>query len=183
MVDDPYKPFNDAVKNIKPDPKQPEGPANPYAARDKDNVGYVMPAPQWGITGTSRQGPLGSMGYRGPESEKSPAKSDIELTRGDPAKDRWVHGKINDGSGYRFLAQLAPVSSPTGLDGGRIERLALRHENGYVSAFYDHSWQVKPERQQDQKAVEKIQNHLEGRDKEFQPIVPKDHNKDHGKDR
>ena len=40
MADHPYKPFNDAVKNIKPEPNKPKGPDNPYQARDKDNADY-----------------------------------------------------------------------------------------------------------------------------------------------
>jgi len=175
MTDHPYKPFNDAVKNIQPKPKEAPGPANPYDARDKDNADYRHKPPTFGIAGTSRQGPPGSVGYRKQEI--------IQIIRGDPAKEGWVHGLLMDGSGYGFSAKLASAPSLYGLDGGRIERLALRLENGYVSAFYNHGWQVQPELFRDQQALEKIQDYLDGRDREFAPIVPRSPDKDHGHER
>lgn len=180
MVDDPYKPFNDAVKNIKPDPKQPESPANPYAARDKDNVGYVMPAPRWGITGTSRQGPPGSMRYR-PQfgTNYKGVKSEIEITKGDPQKDLWLHGRITTMAGYRFTLKNYDQPSSHGINQGTISKLEIRHKDTIV-VNYDRGWDIKPDTPQAREALNKIMDHFDPQRRDFQPITPKSSDKDHG---
>lgn len=180
MVDHPYKPFNDAVKNIKPEPKQPQGPTNPYPSRDKDNADYRFKPPTWGIAGTSRQGPPGTAGYR-PQfgSNYQGAKSEIEITKGDPKKDLWLHGKITTMDGYRFVLKNYDQPSSHGIDQGKISKLQIRQHEKIV-ANYDRGWDVKPDTPQAREALNKIMDHFDPQRRDFQSIAPKSPDKDHG---
>lgn len=77
MSDNPYKPFNDAVKNINPE-KEPE---QPEKIRDKDNVAPAPKPPSFGYVGRSNAAPRGHTGIkrdlRTPEAQKA-KQSDIK---------------------------------------------------------------------------------------------------------
>ena len=174
----PYKPFNDAVKNIKPEPKR-YIPANPYEPRDKSNTSYRPKPPTWGIAGTSRQGPAGTMGYRptfGTNYKK--AKSEIEITKGDPKRDLWIHGKFITMEGYRFVAKNYDQPSSHGINHGTISKLQIRHHNKIV-ANYDRCWDIKPNTPKAREALSKIMDYFDDRTKKFEPIVPKSKNIGH----
>ncbi len=60
MSDHPYKPFNDAVKNIKPG-KEPE---RPEKIRDRDNAASAPKPPSFGYVGRSNAAPRGHIGIK-----------------------------------------------------------------------------------------------------------------------
>lgn len=178
----PYKPFNDAAQNIEPEPSQLKDPLELNPPRDKDNAAYIPKPPSWGIAGTARQAPPGGMGYRAPLEQPPKSKPEIDITKGDPDKDLWIHGKIQDGGGYNFRMKMQELPSDKAINGGRITHLDI-HKDGNLIAFYSHGWGMQPERFKDCEALDKIINHFDPPDKEFKPIVHPDHDKSHGHDR
>ncbi len=61
MTDRPKKPFHDAVQNLS-FRKKNDKPRDPV--RDKDNAGYKIKPPSWGIAETSRDAPRGAKGTK-----------------------------------------------------------------------------------------------------------------------
>ncbi|WP_298959434.1 hypothetical protein [uncultured Roseibium sp.] len=181
MTKRPVKPFHDAVHNIDPEESKAEPYSNPYPARDKDNTAHTMKPPTWGIAGTNRQGPAGTIGYRGPMPETPSQKPHIEITMGDLNKDLWIHGKIATMEGYSFRMRLENLPSEQGLNHGRITGLAINKDSNLV-AFYSQGWAMRPETEKHMQALDKIQQHFDPPEKEFKPIAPPSQDKDHGRD-
>lgn len=177
----PYKPFNDAAQSIEPEPSQLKDPLELNPPRDKDNAAYTPKPPSWGIAGTARQAPPGGMGYRAPLEQPSKPKPEIDITKGDPDKDLWIHGKITSMDGYTFSVKNYDLPSEHGINNGTISKLQIKDGNR-IAASFDRGWDIKPITHQDRDALNKVRKAFDP-PKDFKPIVPKSNDKDHGHER
>lgn len=182
MTDHPRKPFHDAVNNVQPEESKVSPFTSPYPARDKDNTDYSPKPPSGAIAGSSRQGPKGTIGYRGSDGDKTMANPEFSITMGDPDKDLWIHGKITSMEGYSFRMKMQTLPIETALNRGKITHLAINKDANLV-AFYSNGWAMRPETFKDQQALDKIQSHFDPPNREFKPIVSPSQDKDHGRDR
>ncbi|MBL4645538.1 MAG: hypothetical protein JKY99_03655 [Rhizobiales bacterium] len=106
----------------------------------------------------------------------------MDITKGDPEKDLYIHGNITDMKGYSFTVKAYDLPSKYGIEGGKISKLDIR-KGGVSVVRYDRGWDAKPQTARDLEATRKVQDAFGGKEREFKPIVPKSPDKDHGHER
>ena len=65
----------------------------------------------------------------------------VTITEGDPEHDLWLAGYVNDYPSYEFRAQVFDIGSQYGIDGGRVSKLQVKHDEEEV-LNYQKGWSV-----------------------------------------
>lgn len=179
----PYKPFNDASQDKEHEESQLKAPLDLNPAIKKDNVNPVPKPPSFAMGGTTNTAPRGTMGYKEAwtVAECVAASSEIDITKGDPEKNLWIHGNITTMDGYSFSAKVYELPSEHGIQGGKISKLEIK-DGDRIAVSFDRGWDVKPVTHQDRDALNKIREVFDP-PREFKPIVTKSNDKDHGHER
>lgn len=71
--------------------------------------------------------------------------SAITITEGNPETDLGLSGKLTDAPDYSFHAKVYDVGSEYGIDGGRISKLNLYHQDLPVAQYDRGEWDASPE--------------------------------------
>lgn len=186
MVKRPTEPFYDASHHTTARKAQIKDPLDLNPERNKANVGHEPKPPSFAPgSGASNLAPRGSVATkRGlPPTPIVPQKPmHVEIIKGDPDKDFYIHGTINSMDGYRFTAKVYDLPSHFGIDGGKISKLQINHGDR-IAAQYDRGWDIEPQTAQDREALQKIRTVFDPPDREFKPIAPPSPDKDHGHER
>ena len=167
----PQRPFRDARDNREAEPPDPMAGNK---LRDQSNA-QLRPSPSGTASSRPNQAPPGSVGQKEnlikvPEPPKLPAYDFKEWD--------WTHGTLpSKGPEYRFSLKLDEFKTPSNLEGGKIEKLVLFKNNQPVANF-DQGWNIEPRDSKDRDAVLEIKTHFNGRERDSEPIVPRDHDKD-----
>jgi len=152
--------------------------------RDKDNADHRPAPPGLAPGGESNRAARGASGYKKPsnDAERGTSSKEIDITKGDPETDLWIHGKINSMDGYRFAAKVYDLPSPHGIDQGRISKLQIWKDDRPV-ASYDRGWDQKPETSEHKQAVAKVRDVFDEQDRAFTPIASQDNDPEQGQER
>lgn len=152
--------------------------------RDTDNADFSPKPPSFAPGGAPNKAARGAMGYQETKSmgEKLAASKEIDITKGDPEKDLWIHGRITTMEGYRFAAKVHELPSSNGIDYGHISKLQVWKDDRTVAA-YDRGWDQKPDTEEQKIAVEMIRDVFDGKDRAFTPLTPKSNDQDKGHER
>lgn len=180
----PYKPFNDAVQNNEKEESKLKDPLDLNPPIKKDNTAYIPKPPSFANGGTTGTGARGTMGYKDQWTigERVTASPEIDVTKGDPETDLWIHGKLTSMDGYRFIVKVYDAPSVQGIGGGNISKLQLWKDDQTVAA-YDRGWGRKPETPEAKLALEKICDVFDTPSREASKTQSFDKDKGHDIDR
>lgn len=184
MTKRPTGPFWDASHNAEPEKSQLKHPLDLNPARDKDNAGHAPKPPTFAPGGATNKAARGATGYKQMTSlgERIVASNEIDITKGDPESDLWIHGKLTTMEGYRFAAKVYDLPSSYGIENGHISKLQIWKDDQTVAA-YDRGWDQKPQTNQQKIALEMIRDVFDGKDREFTPLTTKTNDQDQGFER
>lgn len=180
----PYKPFNDASKDIEPEESKLKDPLELNPPIKKDNTQFVPKPPSFALGGTSGNGVRGTLGYKEQWSaaERVAASPEIDVTKVGSDTNLWTDGEITKMEGYRFMAKVNDERSADGIGGGNITKLQIWKDDRPIAA-YDRGWKQQPETAEQKRAVEVIRNVFDEPKREFTKIVPPNKDKEHDIDR
>ena len=183
MVKRPIEPFYDASHNTKPDKSNLQSPEELNPARNKDNTGRA-PKPPTHVPGgsASNLAARGALGTKHDLPVPSDHKAAVDPQLAHPESKGWTHGSIVSMEGYQFSVMLSDLPSTHNLDHGKIERMVIYQDKTPVANF-DRGWNVKPANARDLDAVAKVRDVFDPPERDFKPIAPKAHDKDHGHER
>lgn len=183
MVKRPKEPFHDASHHTPARESQLKSPLELNPERGKDNTGRA-PKPPTNIPGggASNLAARGALGTKQGLPVPSDHKAVADPQRAHPERKGWVHGSVTNMEGYQFAVKLSELPSQRNLDHGKIERMVVYQGKTPVANF-DRGWTVKPANARDIQAVEKVRDVFDPPEREFKPIAPKAHDKDHGHER
>ncbi|MFN3169152.1 MAG: hypothetical protein ACE37E_00490 [Hyphomicrobiales bacterium] len=184
MIKRPVKDFWDASHHTEARKSKLKDPLELNPPRDQDNADHRPKPPSFAPGNAPNKAARGASGYQEPKrvGEKLAASNEIDITKGDPEKDLWVHGRLTSLEGYRFAAKVYDIPSHQGIDGGHISKLQIWKDDQSVAA-YDRGWDQKPETDEHKLSLEKIRDVFDGRDREFTPLVAKSNDQDQGHER
>lgn len=173
MVDDSKKQFNEMANDI---PSKEN--------RKRDNTAPTPPPPRFAISSGNKlpRGSIGEAAEHAPSRITPPRPMTLDITKGDPDKDLYIHGTIRSMEGYSFTAKLYDLPSQFGIEGGKISKLQIR-DGDRIAANFDRGWDIEPQTSDDRAALEKIRTVLDPPEHEFKPIVSNDRDKDRGWER
>ncbi len=183
MVKRPKGAFHDASHHTPARESQLKDPLELNPERNKDNTGRA-PKPPTHVPGggASNLAARGAIGTKQGLPVPDHHKPDIDLRTEHPENKGWLYGSIVNMEGYQFAVKLAELPSVRNLDHGKIERMVI-YQNKTPVANFDRGWNVKPANARDMQAVEKVCDVFDPPERDFKPIAPRSHDKDHGHER
>jgi hypothetical protein len=183
MVKRPTGPFWDASHHTPARESQLKDPFELNPPRDKDNAGHKPAPPRFAPGGGANNlAARGALGTKRDMPVPDHHKPEIDLRTEHPENKGWSYGSIVNMEGYQFAVKLSDLPSERNLDHGKIERMVVYQDKTPVVNF-DRGWTVKPANARDMQAVEKVRDVFDPPERDFKPIAPKAHDKDHGHER
>lgn len=191
MVDRPKKPFEQAARNSKTVPQvQPQTqPQNkrPEIIRDKDNAAPRPKPPRQSRYPAPNMAPPGMKGIQAkpqlPQQHLTPDKELTSIIKTHPKPELLTGGRFMDKQGHSFAVEVNPFRTYAGIENGKITTLEIQKEGKVIAQYKDMKWTKIPDKPEQQKLVQRLQDQFGEPRRDVIPIVSLSPDKDKGRNR